>query len=99
MFSASVERWEKDTSARDVAELARSVDPGDTRSEDGRFVHSATGAVGRVDCRVADGAGRSVWATVRVTRDGTTPEQTKNLVTAYADSAAASGACDEVLGR
>ncbi|MFE5729842.1 hypothetical protein ACFQ7A_02860 [Streptomyces sp. NPDC056528] len=99
VFSASIERWEKDTSARDVADLAQSVDPGDTQSEDARFVYSAEGAVGRVVCRAADAAGRSVWATVRTTRDGTTPEQMKDLVTAYADSAAASGACDAVLSR
>ncbi|MFJ7130759.1 hypothetical protein [Streptomyces sp. NPDC098101] len=99
VFSASVERWEKDASARDVAGPAQSVGPGDARSEDGRFVYSAAGAVGRVDCRAADDAGRSVWATVRTTRDGTTGEQMKDLVTAYADAVGASGACDEVLGR
>lgn len=99
VFSAGVERWKKDASARDVAGPAQSVAPGDARSEDGRFVHSASGAVGRVDCRAADEAGRSVWATVRTTRGGTTGEQMKDLVTAYADAVGASGACDEVLGR
>ncbi|MFI9117806.1 hypothetical protein ACIGW0_00095 [Streptomyces bikiniensis] len=97
VFSASIERWEEGTSARDVAGPAQSVGPGDTQSADARFVYSATGAVGRVDCRAADDAGRSVWATVRTTRDGTTAEQMKNLITAYADSAAASGGCGKVL--
>ncbi|MES9806196.1 MULTISPECIES: hypothetical protein [Streptomyces] len=97
VFSASIERWEKDTSARDVAGPAQSVGPGDAQSEGARFVYSATGAVGRVDCRAANDAGRSVWATVRTTRDGTTAEQMKDLITAYADSAAASGECSKVL--
>ncbi|GGR45926.1 hypothetical protein GCM10010497_56650 [Streptomyces cinereoruber] len=97
VFSASIERWEEGASARDVAGPAQSVGPGDAQSEDARFVYSATGAVGRVDCRAADDAGGSVWATVRTTRDGTTAEQMKDLITAYADSAATSGECSKVL--
>ncbi|MGA5216698.1 hypothetical protein ACPCAE_11570 [Streptomyces cinereoruber] len=97
VFSASVERWEKGTSARDVAGPAQSVGPGDAQSEDARFVYSTTGAVGRVGCRAANDAGKSVWATVRTTRDGTTAEQMKNLITAYAGSAATSGECSKVL--
>ncbi|WP_432126641.1 hypothetical protein [Streptomyces sp. bgisy082] len=97
VFSASVERWEKDASARDVIGPAQSVGPGDARSEDGRFVYSAADAVGRVDCRAADDAGRSVWATVRTTRDGATGEQMRDLITAYAGSVAASGGYRKIL--
>ncbi|MEU8544596.1 hypothetical protein AB0C52_32145 [Streptomyces sp. NPDC048717] len=100
VFSASIERWEKDTSAVDVAVTALNVDPGDTQSADHRFVYSTKGAVGRVDCPAPTTgalAGATVWASVRVTRDGVSGEQMKDLITAYAAAVSASGRCGEVL--
>ncbi|MEU7024497.1 hypothetical protein ABZ990_28165 [Streptomyces sp. NPDC046203] len=100
VFSASIERWEKDTSAADVAVTALNADPGGSQSTDHRFVYSTKGAVGRVVCPApATGAiaGATVWASVRVTRDGVSSEQMKDLITAYTNAVSASGRCGEVL--
>ncbi|MFF8833532.1 hypothetical protein [Streptomyces sp. NPDC015131] len=98
VFSASIEPWEKDAKAQDVARVTLSVEPSDTLSKDRRYIYSPTGAVGRVECPAPPDSKRSVWATVRVTHDDATEADMKNLIEAYAKAVAASGACREMLG-
>ncbi|MEU0660600.1 hypothetical protein [Streptomyces lavendulocolor] len=98
VLSTSIEPWEKDASVQDVARVALEVDPGDTQSEDRRFLYSKKGAVGPVACPGANTADRSLWATVRVTHDDATEEQMKTLITTFTDAVAAAGECAEVLG-
>lgn len=98
VLSASIEPWEKDTSAQDVARGALAVGPLDTPSKDHRYIYSKTGAVGRVNCPIPQNSNRSVWATVRVTHNDATNTDMKSLITAYTDAVAASGECSEVMG-
>lgn len=98
VLSTSIEPWEKDASAQDVARVALEVEPGDTQSEDRRFLYSKKGAVGRVICPGGNAAERSLWATVRVTHDDATEVEMKTLITAFADAVAASGECGQVVG-
>lgn len=98
VLSASIERWEQDTSTQDVASGALAVDPLDNQSKDRRFIYSKTGAVGRVNCPDPQTSDGSLWATVRVTHDDATEADMKSLITAYADSVAASGECSKMMG-
>ncbi|MFC8918967.1 hypothetical protein ACFT5C_24705 [Streptomyces sp. NPDC057116] len=96
VLSVSIEPWERDASAQDVARVALEVDPADTQSEDGRFIYSSKGAVGRVDCPGATASHRSLWATVRVTHEDATEAQMRALITTYANGVPASGACGDM---
>ncbi|MFD3478042.1 hypothetical protein [Streptomyces sp. NPDC058695] len=94
VFSASVEKRGADTSAGDVATSAIGVDPNDAGADNGRFIYSKTGAVGRVECSKSAGADSSFWVTARVSDDAD-PADMHRFVKEYATSAAGSGACAE----
>lgn len=94
VFSSSVEKLGADTSARDVATSALGVNPNDTSADNGRFIYSKTGAVGRVECPKSTGAGSSFWVTARVSDDAD-PADMHRFVKEYATAAAGSGACAE----
>jgi hypothetical protein len=96
-LSASIEPWERNASAQDVARVALAVDPSDTQSKDRRFIYSKTGAVGRVNCPTTSSSNQFLWATVRVTHDEATAGEMRELIAAYADAVAASSECGEML--
>ncbi|WP_328395761.1 hypothetical protein OHS70_09780 [Streptomyces sp. NBC_00390] len=96
-LSASIEPWEKDATAQDVARVALDVDPADTPSKDRRFLYSKKGAVGRVECPDANSSDQLLWATVRVTHDDATEAEMHKLIAAYADAVPTSGACSDRL--
>lgn len=93
VFSTSVEKLGADTSARDVATSAIGVDPNDG-ADNGRFIYSKTGAVGRVECPKTAGADSSFWVTARVSGDADAADM-RRFIKEYATAAAGSGACAE----
>ncbi|WP_157993180.1 hypothetical protein [Streptomyces sp. Go-475] len=92
-LSVSTEHWESETTASDVAQSALGVDPQDQQSDDGRYIYSSTGAVGKVDCAQADEANESLWASVRVTHDDAKDADMLKLITAYAGAVGSSHVC------
>ncbi|WP_326773847.1 hypothetical protein [Streptomyces sp. NBC_01445] len=94
VFSTSVEKRGADTSARDVATSAIGVNPNDPSADNGRFIYSKTGAVGRVECSKSAGADSSFWVTARVSDDAD-PADMHRFVKEYATAAAGSGSCAE----
>lgn len=95
VLSASTERWEGDTTASDVAQSALGVDPQDQRSDEGRYVYSSTGAVGKVDCAQSEEAHEPLWASVRITHDGAKSADMLALVKAYTEAVGSSPTCTE----
>ncbi|MBG0852096.1 hypothetical protein I2W78_09640 [Streptomyces spinoverrucosus] len=93
VLSASTERWADDTTARDVAQSALAVDPQDQQSDQGGFIYSPTGAVGKVNCAKAEAAHEPLWASVRVTHDDAKAEDMLKLIEAYAEAVGASEQC------
>ncbi|MFJ7048201.1 hypothetical protein ACIQVC_33040 [Streptomyces sp. NPDC101112] len=93
VLSASVERWEGDTTPEQVAQAALSVDPSDTKTRDGLYIYSSTGAVGKVNCPVAEARQESTWASVRVSRPDSDADDILKLVKAYAKAVGESSDC------
>lgn len=93
-FSSSVEKRAAGASAQDVATSAIGVEPTDSASDDGRFVYSKTGAVGRVECPASAGPDGSLWVTARATHPATAADML-DVVKEYADSVGQGGDCDE----
>ncbi|MEU0895754.1 hypothetical protein [Streptomyces massasporeus] len=95
VLSASTEHWEGETTASDVAQYALGVDPQDQRSDEGRYIYSSTGAVGKVDCAQAEEAHEPLWTSVRVTHDGAKNADMLKLVKAYTEAVGSSPVCTE----
>ncbi|MET9850338.1 hypothetical protein [Streptomyces ossamyceticus] len=93
VLSVSVERWEGDTTAEQVAQSALSVAPSDTKTRDGLYIYSSTGAVGRVDCPAAEARQESTWASVRVSRTDADADDMLKLVKEYAKAVGESSDC------
>ncbi|MFC9614658.1 hypothetical protein [Streptomyces sp. NPDC056938] len=94
VFSTSVEKRGADSSARDVATSAIGVNPNDAGADNGRFIYSKTGAVGRVECPKSAGADSSFWVTARVSGDAVAADMLR-FIKEYATAAAGSRACAE----
>ncbi|MFJ9530905.1 hypothetical protein [Streptomyces cyaneofuscatus] len=87
-LSASSEWLNKDKQLRDVA--ARSynyVEPNDTVSDDGMYIYSDTGAIGRVICTRPPTASERVFASIRVS-DAGRPDAAalSKLIRAYSEA-------------
>ncbi|MFF4660204.1 hypothetical protein [Streptomyces sp. NPDC001381] len=95
VLSASTERWAVETTATDVAESALAVDPQDQQSDQGRYIYSATGAVGKVDCAKVEAGRASLWASVRVTHDNAQAADMLKLIRAYAAAVGVSEECTQ----
>ncbi|MFJ1736990.1 hypothetical protein [Streptomyces sp. NPDC088254] len=95
VLSASTERWEDETTANDVAQSALAVDPQDAQSDKGRYIYSATGAVGKVDCAKAEAAHAPLWASIRVTHDKAKAADMLKLIKAYAAAVGDSQGCTQ----
>ncbi|MHB9858682.1 hypothetical protein [Streptomyces sp. YIM S03343] len=93
-FSSSVEQRGTRVSARDMAESAYGVAPGDASANGGRFIYSVTGAVGLVECPDHASADHSVWVTARTTRASEASDMRK-FIEQYAAAVAETDACRE----
>ncbi|GAA3808152.1 hypothetical protein ACFQ0G_53595 [Streptomyces chiangmaiensis] len=91
-FSSSVERRGADVSARDVAMSAIGVEPGDTSTDNGRFIYSKTGAVGRIECKSSENSDRSVWVTAR-TSYASDASDMRQFIEQFAEAVGETGAC------
>ncbi|MGA5205771.1 hypothetical protein [Streptomyces variegatus] len=95
VLSVSTERWEVETTASDVAQSALGVDPQDRRSNEGRYIYSSTGAVGKIDCTKANAVRAPMWATVRVTHHEATGADMLKLIRAYVKAVGFSPECSQ----
>ncbi|BCL23364.1 hypothetical protein ACPCBX_29085 [Streptomyces tuirus] len=95
VFSASTERWDGETTSNDVAQSALGVDPQDQKSDEGRYIYSSTGAVGKVDCAQAEEAHEPLWASVRVTHEEANNADMLKLIKAYAEAVGSSQECSQ----
>lgn len=91
-FSSSVEKRATDVSAQDVAKSALSVEPTDSATDDGRFIYSKTGAVGRLECPASARPDGSWWVTARTTHTVTAKDML-SFVRDYATAAAKTDTC------
>jgi hypothetical protein len=95
VLSASTEHWEDETTANDVAQSALGVDPQDQHDDEGRYIYSSTGAVGKVDCAEAEKAHEPLWASVRVTHDDAKDADMLKLIRTYAKAIGSSKECSQ----
>lgn len=94
VLAVGTEWWKKGTSLRKAALVIANVDSGDKETEDGRYLYSDTGAIGKVTCpkpRKTDG---ELLVTARVNEPGTPDEAAmKKLIAAYAEAVGKSDEC------
>lgn len=87
-LSVSSEWLNKDKKLRDVAAHSYNyVEPNDTVSDDGMYIYSDTGAIGRVMCTRPPTASERVFASIRVS-DAGRPDATalSKLIRAYSEA-------------
>ncbi|GAA3842134.1 hypothetical protein GCM10022206_95180 [Streptomyces chiangmaiensis] len=97
-FSSSVERRGADVSARDVAMSAIGVGPSDTSTDNGRFIYSKTGAVGRIECKSSENSDSSLWVTAR-TSHASDASDMRQFIEQFAEAVGKTGACHNSLPR
>ncbi|CAL9370298.1 hypothetical protein [Streptomyces radiopugnans] len=94
VLALSTEWWKKGTSLGKAALVIPNVDPDDKETEDGRYLYSDTGAIGKVTCpnpRKDDG---DLFVAARVNEPGRPDEAAmKKLIAAYAEAVGKSGEC------
>ncbi|MFD1829259.1 hypothetical protein ACFSJS_06235 [Streptomyces desertarenae] len=93
-LALNIEWWEEGTSLSKFASVFPGVDPGDKESEDGRYLYSDTGAVGKVTCPKPRKSGDDLFVAARTSEVGTPDEAAmKKLITAYAEAVGKSDEC------
>ncbi|MGK5501186.1 hypothetical protein [Streptomyces sp. URMC 125] len=94
VLAVGTEWWKEGASLRRAALVIANVDSDDKETEDGRYLYSDSGAIGKVTCpkpRKTDG---DLLATARVNEPGTSDEAAmKKLIAAYAEAVGKSDEC------
>ncbi|PJE95073.1 hypothetical protein CUT44_25835 [Streptomyces carminius] len=94
VLTFNIEWWREGTSLAKFASVVPNIDPGDKETEDGQYIYSDTGAVGKVACprpRKTDG---DLFVAVRVDEPGSPDEAAvQKLIAAYAEEVAKSDEC------
>ncbi|MFJ8747739.1 hypothetical protein ACIREO_00075 [Streptomyces sp. NPDC102441] len=94
ILSASTLWISRDTSLLEVAAMAyNSVDPGDKKTKDGRYIYSKTGAIGTVTCQPPPTPNERVFASIRISGGKPDAEALKNLIREYSEKLANSDHC------
>ena len=93
-LALNIEWREKGSSLVNFASVFPGVDPSDKESEDGRYLYSDTGAVGRVTCPKPRKTGDDLFVAVRTSEVGKPDEAAmKKLIAAYAEAVGTSDEC------
>ncbi|WP_101256078.1 hypothetical protein [Streptomyces barkulensis] len=94
VLTFNIEWWKKGTSPARFASVFPNVEPGDKETEDGRFIYSGTGAVGKVTCPEPRKPDDDLFVAARVDEPGKPDEAAmKKLIAAYAEAVGKSGEC------
>ncbi|MCQ0023419.1 hypothetical protein M4914_10965 [Streptomyces somaliensis DSM 40738] len=95
---ASATEWaEKGTSLRKFAEGMYGIKPSDKVTADGKYLYSATGAIGLVKCPAPDfkQTESDLFAWIRTGGDPVNESDIQSLIRAYTEAASSSVACRE----
>ncbi|GAA2405828.1 hypothetical protein GCM10010420_37170 [Streptomyces glaucosporus] len=94
VLAVGTEWWEKGTSLRVAALTIANVDSDDKETEDGRYLYSENGAIGKVTCPKPRKPDDDLLVTARVHEPGTPDEAAmKKLIAAYAEAVGKSDEC------
>ncbi|WP_410539370.1 hypothetical protein [Streptomyces sp. KL2] len=94
VLTFNIEWREKGSPLARFASVFPNVEPGDKKTEDGRYIYSGTGAVGKVACPKPRKPDDDLFVAARVDEPGRPDEAAmKKLIAAYAEAVGKSGEC------
>jgi hypothetical protein len=94
VLTFNIEWWRKGTSLARYASVFPNVEPGDKETEDGRYLYSETGAIGKVVCPEPRKPDDDLFVAARVDEPGKPDEAAmKELIAAYAEAVGKSDEC------
>ncbi|HZG06685.1 MAG TPA: hypothetical protein VE546_24495 [Streptomyces sp.] len=94
VLAFNIEWREKGSSLFNFASVFPGVDPSDKESEDGRYLYSDTGAVGKVTCPKPRKTSGDLFVATRVANSGKPDEAAmRKLIAAYAEAVGTSDEC------